>query len=227
MNEENNQVSETVEDTKKTKFNMILKEIAEWVFCFIIAYILYLNINYFIGTMSGVKQVSMQPTAKEGERLIVQRPTIFKKTLQHGDIITFEAPIDSAEYIDENAAGDDNIANYIDYKGLNSFLYNFIGLGKTNYIKRVIGIEGDHIQITEDGQVYRNEGKLEEKYTKDGITNINGKYVDLIVPDNCVFVMGDNRLESKDSRYFGCIPVEKVNGYILVRVWPLNRLGKL
>ncbi|MEG2348753.1 MAG: signal peptidase I [Clostridia bacterium] len=220
------QKSNNIKKSQDSKMNKIFKEIGEWIFCFIIAYVLYLNINYFFGTMSGVKQVSMKPTALEGERLIVQRPKIFKRQIQHDDIITFEAPSESTKYLNEEVI-DDNIAKYIEYTGLNKFLYNFIGIGKISYIKRVIGIEGDHIQIKEDGQVYRNEGKLIESYTKDKTTNINGKYVDVIVPKGCVFVMGDNRLESKDSRFFGCIPINKVNGYVICRVWPFNRLGKV
>lgn len=223
MNDETNETQVKKRIDKKG----IIKEVAEWILCFIIAYVLYLNINYFIGTMSGVKQVSMKPTALEGERLIIRRSKIFSRILQHDDIITFEAPVDCEQYIDTDSKDDDNIANYAHHSGINSFLYDFMGIGKVSYIKRVIGIEGDHIQVTPEGKVYRNDGLLTEEYIKDNITNINGKYVDVIVPKGCVFVMGDNRLESKDSRYFGCIPVEKVNGYVIARVWPLNRIGKL
>lgn len=209
------------EKKKDSKLKKVLKEIAEWIICFIIAYILYLLLNYFIGTISGVKQVSMLPTAKEGERLLIQRPTIFKKDLNYGDIITFEAPLE------DNISSDDVVANYEEYTGIDSFMYNFIGIGKVSYIKRVIGLPGDHIVISDDGYVYRNGEKLEESYLKDRYTNQVGGYIDVVVEEDSIFVMGDNRLESKDSRYFGCIPISKVNGYVLCRVWPLNRLGKL
>lgn len=211
------------ENKKEDKLKRVLKEIAEWVICFIIAYILYLLLNYFLGTVSGVKQVSMLPTAKEGERLLIQRPTIFKKELDYGDIITFEAPLEDNVDSEE----DDVVADYEEHKGINSFMYNFIGIGKMSYIKRVIGLPGDHIVIADDGFVYRNEERLNEEYLKDGLTNQAGIYIDLVVPEDSVFVMGDNRLESKDSRYFGCIPVSKVNGYVLCRIWPLNKIGKL
>lgn len=203
----------------------IFREISEWIICFVIAYVIYLVLNYFIGTISGVKQVSMLPTAKEGERLLIQRPTIFKRELEYGDIITFEAPNEDNIY--NNEEDNDNIADYTEYKGFDSFLYNFIGIGKMTYIKRVIGLPGDHIVIGDDGFVYRNSERLNEEYIKDGYTNQMGDYIDLIVPEGTVFAMGDNRLESKDSRYFGCIPEEKINGYVLCRLWPLNKLGKL
>lgn len=203
----------------------IFREISEWIICFVIAYVIYLVLNYFIGTISGVKQVSMLPTAKEGERLLIQRPTIFKRELEYGDIITFEAPNEDNIY--NNEEDNDNIADYTEYKGFDSFIYNFIGIGKMTYIKRVIGLPGDHIVIGDDGFVYRNSERLNEEYIKDGYTNQMGDYIDLVVPEGTVFAMGDNRLESKDSRYFGCIPMEKINGYVLCRLWPLNKLGKL
>lgn len=203
----------------------IFREIAEWVICFIVAYVIYLVLNYFVGTISGVKQVSMLPTAKEGERLLIQRPTILKKELKHGDIITFEAPKEDNIYDKED---DGSVtASYEEYKGVDSFLYNFVGIGKMTYIKRVIGLPGDHIVIGDDGFVYRNSERLNEEYIKDGYTNQMGDFIDLIVPEGTVFAMGDNRLESKDSRYFGCVPMEKINGYVLCRIWPLNKLGKL
>lgn len=211
------------ENKKESKIKKIFKEIAEWVICFVIAYILYLVLNYFLGTVSGVKQVSMLPTAVEGERLLIQRPTIFKKEIKYGDIITFEAPLEDNTNIDSQ----DFVADYYEYKGINSFMHNFVGIGKMSYIKRVIGLPGDHIVIADDGFVYRNDERLNENYLKDGMTNQAGIYIDVVVPEDSVFVMGDNRLESKDSRYFGCIPKSKINGYVLCRIWPLNKIGKL
>lgn len=213
------------ENKPTSKLGKVLKEIAEWIICFIIAYIIYLLLNFFIGTISGVKQVSMLPTAVEGERLLIQRPTIFKKDLNYGDIITFEAPLEDNIYSDEEET--DVVAKYQEHKGFDSFIYNFVGINKVSYIKRVIGLPGDHIVISDDGYVYRNNEKLEEPYLKDGATNQVGKFLDVVVPENSIFAMGDNRYESKDSRYFGCVPLDKVNGYVICRIWPLNKLGKL
>jgi signal peptidase I len=206
----------------ESKVSSIGKEILEWVFCFVIAYVLYLNINYFLGTISGVKQVSMFPTAKEGEKVLIQRTTIFKKNLKFGDIITFEAPIEKTNY-----DSSDVVADYVEYKGINAFIYNFMGIGKVSYIKRVIGIAGDHIVVNEKGEVYRNDQKLDEPYLNNGTTNQSGVFVDVVVPEGTIFVMGDNRLQSMDSRIFGCIPIDKVNAYVICRVWPFNKLGSL
>ena len=210
---------------KKIDWKYWAKEILEWVVCILIAYIIYLFINFFLGTISGVKQVSMFPTSQENDRLLIARQTIFKKDLQRGDIITFEAPIDEGYYkeVDSN----DVVAKYNEYKGINSFLYNFIGIGKISYIKRVIGVAGDHVVINEDGTVSVNGEVLNEEYLLEQNTPQSGPYIDVVVPDGCIYVMGDNRKESKDSRFFGCIPIEHVDGYVLCRVWPLNKLGKL
>ncbi|MNP11038.1 Signal peptidase IB [compost metagenome] len=200
--------------------NKIFKEIFEWILCFVIAFIIYLVVNYFFGTVSGVKQVSMKPTAVEGDKVLIQRTKVFKKEIDYGSIITFEAPLEDGDYNDPKA-------KYPEYYGLNSFLFNFVGVGKISYIKRVIGLPGDHILIGQDGNVYKNDIKLDEPYLRDGTTDRNGPYTDLVVPDGYIFAMGDNRLESKDSRAFGCIPVSKVDGYVITRVWPLNKLGDL
>lgn len=222
--DENYQKIEQI-NQKKKKARNILKEILEWIICIIIAYVLYLNLNYFIGSVSGVKQRSMYPTAKEGEKVVLQRPVIFKKELKYGDIITFEAPIDNNFYV--NVDPDYPVAQYEVYTGITSFLHEFVGIGKVSYIKRVIGVAGDHIVISDDGSVYLNNEKLDEPYLREEKTIKGGEYTDLIVPEGSVFVMGDNRSDSRDSRYFGCVPISKVNGYVIFRIWPLNRIGTI
>lgn len=199
----------------------ILREIFEWVLCLVIAYLLYLIINFFVGTVSGVKQLSMVPTTNDGDRLIISRPILFNRDLKYGDIVTFEAPLE-----DDLEKNDNNIASYVEKTGIDSFFYNFMGIGKSSYVKRVIGLPGDHIVIGDDGFVYRNGEKLNEPYLNEQRTN-KDNYNDVVVPAGTVFMMGDNRLSSKDSRFFGCVPMEKINGYVVIRVWPLNKIGKL
>ncbi|HSH34721.1 signal peptidase I [Schnuerera sp.] len=98
-----------------------------------------------------------------------------------------------------------------------------------DYIKRVIGLEGDTVAII-DGEVYLNGEVLEENYIEEGAyTHIYGEnYWE--VPDGHVFVLGDNRDEgaSKDSRYFGCIHLDSIKGITNFRYFPFNnRFGKL
>ena len=73
--------------------NKVVREILDWVVCIVIAYILYVIINYFFGTISGVKQSSMYPTAKQGDKLVISRRVIKPKKLKRAQIITLEAPL--------------------------------------------------------------------------------------------------------------------------------------
>lgn len=213
----NNATKAKVRKNSKT----IIREVVEWALCFVIAYLLYLIINYFVGTISGVKQLSMVPTTNDGDRLIISRTVLFNKELKYGNIVTFEAPLE-----DDMEKNENNIASYVEKTGIDSFFYNFMGIGKSSYVKRVIGLPGDHIVIGDDGFVYRNGEKLDEPYLNEQRTN-KDNYNDVVVPAGTVFMMGDNRLSSKDSRFFGCVPIEKINGYVVMRVWPLSEFGKL
>ncbi len=209
----------------------IYKELVEWAVCIIVAFIIYLFINYFIGTISGVKQVSMTPTAVEGERVYISRTIFFQKELVRGDIVTFSSPAGlndmDTEPSEFTLTGDNAIASFEDLNFGEAFVHDFLGINKVSYIKRVIGVASDHVYIDEDGNVFVNDVKLEENYLNDGTTNRNGKYIDVIVPEGSVFVMGDNRLHSMDSRYFGCVPLEEIEGYVEAKVWPLDKIGPL
>lgn len=201
--------------------NNWIKEILEWVVCFIIAYAIYLVINYFVGTIAGVKQSSMYPTSKEGDRVVISRRVLFNKTINRSDVVILEAPID----VDSNET---NFAIYEDKNGFDYFTYSVMGLGKRSYIKRVIGLPGEHIYISETGEVYINDKLLDEPYLIKGLkTPRTGNYYDLDVPEGYVFVMGDNREGSKDSRELGLIPIEKIEGKVIIRIWPLNKIGAL
>ena len=206
------------------------KDIIEWVICILIAFILAILIRYYIGTPTIVKQSSMQPTLKQNQRLILNRWSRTTKQMpERGDIITFEAPdktyITSAEF-----RSDDVIAKYSNEptNWFDNFVFHVLEIGKESYIKRVIGLPGDHVQI-KDGKVYINGTELDEPYLQDGVTTKMGKNIfsDLVVPENCVFAMGDNRDFSTDCRSFGCIPLDKIEGTVLIRFWPFNLFGKV
>lgn len=222
--EENRQ--EAVEDTKdialkqESKKHKVLKEILDWVICIIIAYVLFVIINNFLFAMPQVKQTSMYPTIESGERVLVNCNKILSKPYDRGEIIVFAAP-----YMDINKDTIDVKASYPDIHGFDAFAYYTLGFGKISLVKRVVGIAGDHIEITEDGKVYVN-GMLEDSwYIDDPYTPQLGIYTDLVVPEGYVFAMGDNRDGSKDCRAFGCIPVDKIEGKVIARIWPLTKFG--
>jgi signal peptidase I len=98
-----------------------------------------------------------------------------------------------------------------------------------DYIKRVIGVAGDVVEI-KDGEVYVNGDMLEESYiSSNAYTHVYDENI-WEVPEGSVFVLGDNRDEgaSKDSRYFGCIPIKSIKGITGFRYFPIDtRFGKI
>lgn len=203
------------------------KNMIEWIECIVIAIVLAILIRYFIGTPTIVKKRSMYPTLKQDERLILSRwGRTTKKMPERGDIITFEAPSKmalSAEEVDFNnpVAVYENQPKNI----FSKFTYYVLEWGKQSFIKRVIGLPGEHIKI-EDGKVYINGEEYKEDYLQEDVkTTASGVFTDFVVPENYVFAMGDNRDESTDCRSFGCIPLEKIEGKVLFRFWPLNKFG--
>lgn len=207
----------------------IAKEILNWIICIVIAIVLALIIKYFLFTPTIVKQSSMYPTLKENQRLILNRVgRTFKQMPKRGDIITFEAP--SVTYrTKEDTDLSNPIAIFTDTKDMSlkeKFDYNILETTKISYIKRVIGLPGDHVQIKE-GKVFVNDEELQEDYLQPGIVtdDMEGIFSDIIVPENTVFAMGDNRNSSVDCRVFGCIPLDKIEGEVVIRFWPLNEFG--
>lgn len=94
-------------------------------------------------------------------------------------------------------------------------------------VKRVIAQSGDLVDLDEQGGVYVNGDRLDENYLQqpgNGITDIALPYT---VPDGTVFVMGDNRIESVDSRStaVGCVTAQQITGKVVFRIWPLSRIG--
>ena len=208
--------------------NSTVKEVLEWVYCIIIALVLAMLFRYFIGTPTIVKMESMKPTLEQDQRLWLNRWGRTTKTLpERGQIITFEEPA-KLEYTESEIDESNPVAQYEKRTGWDWFVRNFLEIGKRSYIKRVIALPGEHVQIKE-GKVYINDKELEEPYLQPGIvTDVVGPgFDDFVVPENCVFAMGDNRNHSTDCRAFGCIPLEKIESTVALRIWPLDKWGKV
>ena len=209
--------------------NSTVKEVLEWIYCILIALVLAMLFRYFIGTPTIVKQESMYPTLVQDQRLWLNRWGRTTKTLpQRGQIITFEEP-DKINYTSEPEIDLENpVAKYEEKSGFQWFINNFLEIGKRSYIKRVIALPGEHVEI-KDGKVYINGEELEEPYLQDGIVTDVEKvgFNNFVVPENCVFAMGDNRNHSTDCRAFGCIPLEKIESTVAIRIWPLEKWGKV
>lgn len=206
-----------------------VQDVIEWILCFIIAVVIAILFKYYIGTPTIVKQPSMYPTLQENQRLWLNRwNRTIKKLPEKGDIITFEAP--TTTVLSQEELQKSSIARY---EGgptslLGKFSFYFLENGKFSYIKRVIGVPGDHVVI-KDNKVYINDKEFDEPYLQPGVVTDNGRGIctDIVVPENSVFVMGDNRTQSTDSRCFGCVPLEKIESKVWIRIWPLDKFGKI
>ena len=214
----------------KYRLSPKVKEILEWTYCVIIAVVLALLVRYYIGTPTIVKQPSMYPTLKQDQRLILNRLGRTKGEMPvRGEIVTFEMP--SSIFVSSNEADLSNpVAKYDNEpKGVFSkFVYYILEFNKTSYIKRVIGLPGEHVKI-ENNKVYINGEELDEPYLQDNVltTGLDGAYTDLIVPEGTLFLMGDNRSRSTDCRRFGCIPLEKIESKVWIRFWPFDLFGEV
>ena len=208
-----------------------IKNILEWINCIIIAIILALLFRYYIGTPTIVRMSSMYPTLIENQRLLLNRWTrTTKKIPSRGDIITFEKP-SKTNYNAEEIDKANPIAKYENEPtGLwSKFIYYVLEIGKDSYIKRVIALPGEHVVI-KDGKVYINNEELQEDYLQENVkTEIRREigFNDFVVPENCVFAMGDNRDGSMDCRDFGCIPIEKIESKVWIRIIPFDKFGKI
>lgn len=92
-----------------------------------------------------------------------------------------------------------------------------------HYIKRVIGVAGDHIAVS-DGVLFLNGKAVTEPYIAEPMNRVTEE---LIVPEGHVFVMGDNRNESKDSRFVGPLPLSFIEGRAYAVLWPLDKIKKI
>jgi signal peptidase I len=155
----------------------------------------------------------MEKTLMENDQLIVERLSYTFGQPQRGDIIVF---IDELEVNNTIPARIKRL-----YEDMLSKIRQKDG--HLRLVKRVIGLPGDEINI-EDGYVFVNGERLEEEYLS---VPTNAKNLDypLIVQEDSYFVLGDNRTVSLDSRDFGSVPIEKIEGRVMFRFWPVNKFG--
>ena len=165
------------------------KELVEWIISIIVAAVIAILIKGFIFDIIRVSETSMLPNIHDGDRIVVEKISLYNKNIRRGDIYILDPGVE----------------------------------GRGLYIKRIIGLPGEKLQI-KDGKVYINGKQLEEDYLAPG-TYTEGNF-NLIIPQNKVFVLGDNREVSEDSRYFGAIPVKNLKGRAVFRIFPFNNMKK-
>lgn len=157
--------------------------------------VLALGIRTFVAEARYIPSGSMEPTLEINDRLVVEKISYYFNPPERGDIVVFWPP---DELFPE-------------------------GKRRDAFIKRVIGLPGDTVEIT-GGTVYINGNPLEEDYIKAEPNYVWGPEK---VPDDSYLVLGDNRNSSFDSHSWGFVPAENIIGKAVVRFWPPSRIGGL
>ncbi|MFC4600916.1 signal peptidase I [Cohnella hongkongensis] len=176
----------------------LFRKIRGWIGSLAIAYVLSLLIGIFVLQPYRVDGHSMDPTLRDSQRMFVSKLShTFSYMPDYGDIVV----------IDSRVSRDRSFMDDILENPLIQLLTG--DEDRVYYVKRVIGKPGDVLEI-KDGSVYRNGERLEEPYIKEEMSAYSGG--SWKVPDGHVFVMGDNRNHSDDSRSIGAIPLNHVLG---------------
>lgn len=187
---------------EKEEFNF-KKELFSWIKIFVVAVVIAFFINNIIIMNANVPSGSMKNTISEGDRMIGLRTAYWFSDPQRGDIVIFENP----DYKENGSRADDKY-----------------------YVKRVIGMPGDKVVIS-NAKVYINDSKtpLNETYLPEEWTQVNGdeEPLEYKVPKGCYFLMGDNRNNSSDARFWKNTYVKrsKIIAKAEFKYWPWDHKG--
>lgn len=187
-------------------------------FLILVAVVVAIVVKTFLVQAFYIPSASMVPTLEVGDRVFVNKFVYDFGDIDRGDVIVFENP-NSAALPDRSIVG-----------GFLHWLGEGIGFAQPedeDFIKRVIGLPGETIEFR-DNVVYVNGEPLDEPYLTEEAKQFNGDGIRFEVPQDSLFVMGDNRGNSADSRYgLGYVPVDKVIGRAFVVIWPPSHMGGL
>ncbi|MDF2985058.1 MAG: signal peptidase [Eubacterium sp.] len=186
----------------------ILRELLSWLGTILISIIVALLVIIFLFQPTSVNGPSMENTLHNGDKIIINKTqNIFHKKPDYEDIVIIDSRVDRKRTFMDNV--------------IDPLKYNIIVTKITEntdeifWVKRVIGKAGDVLEF-KDGKVIRNGETLEESYIKEPMKNQSDEKI--TVPENSVFVMGDNRNESMDSRVIGPVPLDHVVGKYLLKL---------
>ena len=220
----------------------ILKELVEWVGILAVAFLVALFVNNFIITNSFIPTPSMESNLPVGSRLFGFRLTYFFTKPKRGDVVIFDYGYECKNCKNMYQKNDEDVCPRCDTKNK--------GNKKVHFIKRVVGLPGEHIEIKEDyaadtemfratnfsdtnmkipcGHVYVDGEVLEEAYLNEPmIVNSFFKGANVTVPDDCYFLLGDNRNNSEDARFWPnqFINIKDIEAKAYLIYWPLNKIG--
>jgi len=204
--------------TKKS----LTSSIVELVMIVVVAVGLALLIQAFVIKPYKIPSASMEPTLHIGQRILVNRIGMDFSSPGVGDIVVFHPPANYTGCTDPsegpNAAGSPN-ARACDVQQLHE--------SDQTFVKRVVGVGGDHLRII-NGHVIRNGKREQDPYIIrcDGVAICNFPGT-IIVPKGDYYMMGDNRPDSEDSRFWGPVPESWIIGEAFFTYWPPDRIGPL
>ncbi|MBQ2611016.1 signal peptidase I [bacterium] len=190
-------------------------EIKETIETVVFVLTMVILIRFFICELRWIPSGSMKPTLIEGDRIVVERFSRFYTTPKRGDIMVFYPP-------------------FVEIKNTPGKLFvRLLGIfcKDVAYIKRVIGVPGDTVEIKtdKDGKytVYINNKPFEESYIMSPydypLCDSNVNCGPIKIPENKYLMMGDNRGSSFDGRYWGLLDKDRFIGRAVVVFWPVNR----
>jgi signal peptidase I len=157
----------------------------------------------------------MEPTLKINDRVLVIKDTIVPLDIDSGDIVVF--------YNTDTEYSENLLNEYL--TGLQIWnIGNINNQKNTAIIKRVVGVGGDTVDILENGEVFVNDDKFIILNINEGV---NFKRETFLIPENEIFVLGDNRPNSQDSRYIGTIPINNIIGKATYLIYPIDNFKKL
>jgi signal peptidase I len=181
----------------------------------LLALVIYAGVRLFILPYE-VEGASMNPNLQNDERLLVSRQAYFHVDVD--DVFGFLPFVDGNGHhviypFGKPARGD-------------VIVFNPPTESDKPYVKRIIGLPGDRITFS-GGYVFLNGERLDESYVDGSITLCSeSPNCDLgVIPEGYVFVLGDNRLHSSDSRFFGLVDVDDIIGQAVFANWPLDAIG--
>ena len=197
--------------TMKNKF---LKEVLQWVEAIAIAIVLAILIRGFLFEPVIIEGSSMMNTLVDSDRVILNKISLAFNEPEPGDVVVIEI---EPPYF--------NVLKFLNDSELaKKLLPTMTG---ADYIKRVIAVEGDIVDI-KNGYVYVNGEKIDEPYIKEeGITRQMITAMPYTVEEDKFFVMGDNRGASRDSRTIGTINLDQIIGKASYRIWPIQKIGNI
>lgn len=184
----------------------VVKEIFSWASTFGIAFVLSLIIGIFVFQPYKVEGHSMDPTLNDQQRIYVSKLSrSFAYTPAYGDIVVIDSRVDRERKFSDDLS---------EHPLIELITHGRMNTDKYFYVKRVIGKPGDVLEF-KDKKLYRNGVLLEETYIKEEMLFTSDQ--PFVVPEKHVFVMGDNRNHSDDSRVIGYIPLDHVMGVKLMQ----------